>query len=342
MAVACGCAGARAQTPAAETGTAAPAPVRMNIVVTDKAGNPIAGLKQDDFKLTDNRQPVTIRSFGEHQAADSSAAGLLIVLDNLNADFNAVTTERLQIEGYFRRNGGKLANPAAVFVLNESGLDELTPVSNDGNSLADTLHQKMAQMPMTRVTTGVYAAEERLNTSLQALSTLGRYLQNIGGRKVVVWFGPGWPVIDTSDADIGPVQQKYFYDTAAELTRMLLDEQITIHSVSPVSSNNSPGDSHMKELRWEDFLKPLTKEKNGLPGNVALQVFAIHSGGTVVLGSNDAAKEVARCAQDAASWYTVTFDAQKASGPNTWHDVDVKVDKPQTKVRTENGYYAQP
>lgn len=75
---------------------------------------------------------------------------------------------------------------------------------------------------------------------------------------------------------------------------------------------------------------------------MALQVFALHSGGTVVLGSNDVAKEITRCAQDANAWYSLTFDAQKGGAPNTWHDVDVKIDKPQVKVRTENGYYAQP
>ncbi len=101
-------------------------------------------------------------------------------------------------------------------MLTESGLDELTPISADGNALADTLHQKMAEMRMARVKVGFYSAEERLNTSLQALSALGRYL-NVDGRKVVVWLGPGWPVIDSGEADIGPVQQQYFYSTAIDL-----------------------------------------------------------------------------------------------------------------------------
>ncbi len=89
-------------------------------------------------------------------------------------------------------------------------------------------------------------------------------------------------------------------------------------------------------------MKPLTKENKALPGHVALQVLALHSGGTVVSGSNDVAKEINRCAQDATAWYSVTFDSPKASAPNTWNDLDVKIDKPQVKVRTDNGYYAQP
>jgi VWFA-related protein len=345
-----------AQAPPAAAATETAVPIQFDVMVTDKAGNPIPGLKQEDFKLLDNRQPVTISSFADHEPGGGTPAAVLIVLDNLNADFEAVTTARLQIESYLKRNGGKLANPTGLFVLSSGGLDELTPISTDGNSLADTLHQKMAETRMDRSSLGVAGAEERLNTSLQAFSALGRYL-NVDGRKVVVWLGPGWPVIDSSQADIGPVQQQYFFSTVTDLSRMLRDEQITIHVVNLVGSVNS--NMHMasgvgnigqnsvqagsgSELSWEGFTKPLTRQNKAEPGYVALQVFAQHSGGTVVMGSNDVAKEIDRCARDATAWYSLTFDAQKAPAPNTWHDVDVKIDKPQVKVRTENGYYTQP
>ena len=364
----CGVSAVAQAVPAASTAETA-VPIQFEVMVTDKAGNPISGLKQEDFKLTDNRQPVTIHSFTERKAGDGSSAVLVIVLDNLNADFTSVTTERLQLEKYLQQNGGKLANPVGVFVLDEGGLEELAPISADGNALAGALHQKKAETTMTRTSVGFYGAEERLNTSLQALSTLGRHL-NVDGRKVVVWFGPGWPVIDTSEAIIGPEQQKYFYETAADISRMLREEQITIHSVSLVGSASGIGSTSttisnaagpngagsptmigsanggnsgvVKVLPWEDFMKPLSKQNKAEPGYVALQVFAVHSGGTVVAGSNDVAKEITRCAQDATAWYSLTFDSQKANGPNTWHDVDVKINKPQAKVRTENGYYAQP
>jgi len=345
-----------AQAPAAAPVAATAGPIQFDVMVTDKAGNPITGLKQDDFKLTDNKQPIAITSFQDHAAGSGTPAAVLIVLDNLNANFTAVTTERLQIEDYFRKNGEKLANPMGVFSLTTGGLDELTPISTDGNALADALHKKIADSPMSRTSADVYADEERLNTSLQALSALGRYL-NTDGRKVVVWLGPGWPVIDISEADVGPVQQQFFFSTVADISRMLRDEQITIHSVGMVGSGNvntravgrvgftDPTTAYTaggKELAWESFTKPLTQQNKAEPGYIALQVFALHSGGTVVSGSNDVAKEINRCAQDAAAWYTVTFEAQKATAPNTWHDVDVKTSQPKVKVRTENGYYAQP
>ncbi len=224
---------AQAAAPAAESA----GPIQLDVVVTDKAGNPITGLKQEDFTLLDNKQPVAIHAFTAHAAGDGTAAAVLVVLDNLNANFNTVTSERLQLEDYFKKNGGKLSNPMGVFALTEAGLDEMTPISSDGNALADALHKKVADSPMGRVSQGFYGAEERLNTSLQALSALGRYL-NVDGRKVVVWLGPGWPVIDSGQADIGPVQAKFFYETVVDLMRMLRDERITIHSVNMVGSGS--------------------------------------------------------------------------------------------------------
>jgi hypothetical protein len=62
----------------------------------------------------------------------------------------------------------------------------------------------------------------------------------------------------------------------------------------------------------------------------------------VVSGSNDITGEIEKCANDASAWYSMTFDPQRPDAPNTWHDVVGKVDKPGVKVRTINGYYAQP
>src|ERR1700756_4604447 len=45
--------------------------IRLDVVVTDKSGNPVAGLKQQDFTLRDNREPGKIVSF---QAFDGVTA----------------------------------------------------------------------------------------------------------------------------------------------------------------------------------------------------------------------------------------------------------------------------
>jgi VWFA-related protein len=59
----------RSQTPAPPTTLQAGTQlVLVDVTVEDKRGNPIHGLTRNDFRLTDNHQPQTLRNFDEHTA----------------------------------------------------------------------------------------------------------------------------------------------------------------------------------------------------------------------------------------------------------------------------------
>jgi VWFA-related protein len=77
-------------------------------------------------------------------------------------------------------------------------------------------------------------------------------------------------------------------------------------------------------------------------GYLALQVLAAQSGGLVLNSSNDLEKLFASCVLDAKAYYTLSFDAPPADHPNEYHSLEVRVNKPDVKVRTRTGYYAQP
>ena len=333
---------ALAQAPPAAS-SSGPSRILLDVLVSDKAGNPVSGLTREDFKLLDSREPVTVRSFTAHAPGDGSENGMFVVIDNLNSGFGIATSELLQLETYLDKSG-KLSLPVAVFLLTDSGILQVTQFSANGPEVADRLRHTKATVVPARLKSGFRADQERMNTSLNSFTKLVAGLGSIYGHKVVVWLGPGWPVIDSSEADFGPQQQAFCYTTAINISNALREEQIIVDLVSQVGSVTASGanEENGRELFWESFLKPLTKETKAEAGYLALQVFAIYSGGTVVLGSNDLGKEIARTAQDATSWYTLTFDSEKAPAPNTWYDVEVKIDKPQVKVRTTNGYYAQP
>jgi len=328
---------------AAPTPLAGAGPITLDVVVTDKAGNPIAGLKQEDFSLLDNKQPAAIRSFAAHELGapgeKSDAVGLFLLIDDVNADFNIVSTVRTQIENYLRADGGHLAMPLGIFLLTDTGLTQVTPVSTDGNALASALHQKDGQLHQIPRSAGFYGGEERLEISLQGIATLGQYLGKADGRKLVVWIGPGWPIFDNPNVMISPQQQRKLFSTVVELSSMLREAGITIDSVDPLGPSDA---ASARNFLWESFMKPVAKPSKADPGNLALQVFAMHTGGTVEAGSNDITGEITRCAKDAKAWYSLSFDPQKTDTPNAWHDVQVKVDRPNVKVRTDNGYYAQP
>ena len=319
-----------------------PGPVTLDVVVTDKRGQPVAGLQQSDFSLLDDKQPAAIRSFQAHDlsaAQQNAPQTMILLIDDVNANFSVVSIARTQIENFLRSNGGKLAIPVGIYLLTDNRIEAIAPPGTEGNAIANVLHQKDGELHDIPRSAGFYGAEERAQISLQALGTLGAALGNVEGRKLVVWIGPGWPIFDNPNVIISPQQQRNFFSAIVGLSGMLRQSGITIYSIDPIG----PADAaSARNFLWESFNKPVTKPSKANPGNLALQVFATHSGGTVESGSNDISGEIARCAADASIWYSITFDPQRADSPDTWHDLTVKIDKPGLKVRTSNGYYAQP
>jgi VWFA-related protein len=329
------------QPPSAEQPPAPSGPIRLEVVVTDKGGHPIPGLQQSDFSLFDNKQPVIIRSFAAHtiDAPGDDPEALILLIDNVNTNFNVVSTVRTQIENFLHSNGGRLPIPTAIFLLTDTGLSEVSPASTDGTAIASVLHEKEGELRSITRSTGFYGAQERTQLSLQCLERLTTYLNGATGRKLVVWIGPGWPIFDNPNVLISPQQQRNFFSAIVELNTMLRQADVTIDSLDPVGPADAASPHN---FLWQSFTKPVTKPTKADPGDLALQVFALHSGGTARWGTNDLAGEMAGYVKDGSAWYTITFDPQRSDTPDAWHDVLVKLDKPDLRVRTSNGYYGQP
>lgn len=72
--------------------------IAVDVVVTDKKGNPVPGLQQQDFTVLDDKQPQKILSF--HATEESSKAAAppvqaILLLDTVNASYISVGYERL-------------------------------------------------------------------------------------------------------------------------------------------------------------------------------------------------------------------------------------------------------
>jgi hypothetical protein len=109
--VVCAAVWARAQQTAAPptAGMSADAGRRigLKVVVTDKAGNPVAGLTQQDFALLDSKQSAAIVAFhaysGAAQASDSPTQAI-VVLDTANMDYTTVARSQVGIDRFLREN----------------------------------------------------------------------------------------------------------------------------------------------------------------------------------------------------------------------------------------------
>lgn len=316
-------------------------PMELDVVVTDKAGHPVSGLQQSDFTLLDDKLPAAITSFHAFDNSDPSInpTQVILLVDEVNTTFSAISTERDQLQNFLLQNQGHLQFPVSMIFLTDTGMQSLNKPTTDGNALNDQLKQKQSELRSITRSTGFYGAAERMQISLQGLQTVATAAANVPGRKLLVWISPGWPIMNNPDVYVSEKQQKSFFGVIVELSNSLRQSHVTLYSVDPLGAAAA---AQIRNAEWRDFVKPVRNANHAEPADLALQAIATQSGGEVLFGSNDVASEISKFVQDGTAWYALTFDPQRADAPNTWHDLEVKLDKAGLKVRTRNGYYAGP
>jgi len=78
------------------------------------------------------------------------------------------------------------------------------------------------------------------------------------------------------------------------------------------------------------------------PGDLALPVLAIHSGGRALEIPGDLGDEIASCIAEASSYYTLSFNPVSAKHVDEYHELAVHMDQRELRARTSAGYYAEP
>jgi VWFA-related protein len=210
--------------------------------------------------------------------------------------------------------------------------------TRDGNTLADSLNSNQSGLRAIDRAQGFYGDAERLQLSLSALDRLAANEATQPGRKLVVWLGPGWPLLSGPEVELGPKDQEWLFRNIVSLSTALRVARVTLYNV------NQPGmDEPLDRMfYYQNFLKGVGSATKVQNGDLALQVLAVQSGGRVFNTSNDIAKSIATCLGDARVFYTLSFDAPVANYPNEYHSLQVKISKPGLTARTRAGYYAQP
>jgi VWFA-related protein len=326
--------------------TAAPPPVSkdrqlmLDVMVTDKSGTPVSGLQQADFTVLDDKIPQKITSFRPVGGGETAAqAEILLVVDEVNTAYNRVTYEREGIHKFLSRNGGKLTYPVSLAYFSDTGTEIMNGSSKDGEKLLASFDQHQTPQRSVSRSSAAYGALERMQLSLDTLNSLAQKEAAKPGRKLIVWIGPGWPILSGPNVDLDRKEEDKLFAAIVSLSDTLRRGRITLYCIDPLGLANTTG---YYESYYRSFLKPVSEAKNAQPGNLALQVLAVQSGGLVLNASNDVASEIDLCAADANAFYTLTVDAAPADRPHQYRAVDVKVQGSGLTVRTRGGYYSHP
>ena len=316
-------------------------PLTLDIVVTDKKGVPISGLQQQDFTVEVDKKPLPVTSFKAIEAAKAGTDSVQIILliDTVNTRFTHVAYERQEIDRFLKQNNGQLAQPVTLVVLSDTDTKITPQPTRDGNQLASFLAQAESNLRDIGRDTGFYGAVEQFQLSTTALQRLAAYEDTRPGRKLLVWIGPGWPLLSGPEVELTGKEQQQLFASDVSLTSALRQARITLSSVDPLGTADAVS---YRTFFYKEFTKGVTAPSKMQIGNLALQVLALNSGGRVMNSNNDVAKEIAAAVSDAQAFYTVVINPPPAEHPDEYHNITVTTDKPGLTARTRTGYYAQP
>jgi len=313
--------------------------VHLDVVVTDEKGMPVRGLTESDFKLLDNGKPSPILSFHAYNAVVHQPAppvSVALVLDTINIQFRHVAYIRQEVAKFLRQNGGHLGHPVSILFLTDTEVRVLAQPSFDGNALAAKLDSADSRLRDITLRAGDYGQDERYQDSLQLFQTVVNDLARIPGRKLLIWLGPGWPMLNSPEwGQPSAKDQRALFSFIVSLSTKLREEQIAVYSVAY-------GEPDAYTYLYQSYLKGVRSPYQTTADNLALKVLATQSGGSVVFPTNDVAVGIDSCIQDANSFYRLSFRPPHAVRPNEYHVLKVQVDKPKVTARTNAGYYNDP
>jgi VWFA-related protein len=155
----------------------------------------------------------------------------------------------------------------------------------------------------------------------------------------VIWISPGWPLLSGPRVQLTGKEQEGLFKTIVALSDAMRQSRITLYSIDPLGLSDSRG---LRALRYQNYVKGVKRASQVSIGNLALQVLAEQSGGRAIQYDNDIGSEIVTSIADTSAYYVVSFDGLPGDGPNEYHALEMKIDKPGLKARTRAGYYAQP
>lgn len=209
--------------------------IQLDLVVTDAADKPVSDLQPWDFKVLDNGQPrkiLTFRSYNETAAKPDPPVEVILVLDTVNLPFSQVAIVRSQVEQFLRQDGGHLKQPVLLVLYTNAGVRVQQRPTLDGNAEADVVNQIKGTVRTIDPAMGGDGMVERFALSVHQLASIAENEALQAGRKLLIWVGPGWPMLNQPTDVYSEKDQRRNFDGVVELSTKLREARMPVYSVS--------------------------------------------------------------------------------------------------------------
>lgn len=338
--------------------------VVLDVVATNRAGQPVDGLTAGDFEVLEEGQPQRIRSFetpSAHTLAATAPAAnkaaafdpaqpasfgqspvTILVLDQLNTHFADSSFARRALHDYLAGRPALLAQPTTLLTVGDKHFKLLQPFTRDRDALLHALAVAPVEYPWRLEVYGKteYGPVERLDESIRALEEMAQSYAQIPGRKNVVWVGGGFPTIDPSTIDGDDALE--VKGALEHLTDVLLDNRVTLYAVDPGSS--APGMTEITDTTQMEFLMAagdgVSHNFDPFGASDDFDRLGPVTGGRVVRGRNDIGAQIRAAVDLGRHYYTLSYSPTSADeSAAQFRKIRVICRRPGVTVATRGGYY---
>ncbi len=318
--------------------------IYLDVLATQKSGQPLTGLKAGDFALLIDKKPEKITSFAEISAKDHPVEAIVLI-DSINTDYDVVSQVRQQLDQFLRANGGKLPLPTALAVLTSRGVEMQGSYSTDGKLLDAALSKYTIGLREIRRSAGMVGYAERLEDSQNAMRLLATYELSRPGRKLILWISPGWRLLSGPEVQLSYDQLVSVFNAVTWLSSRLRQGQVTVYCLDPLGVE----EPIQEVFYYQQFLAGVKNPGAVQLGDLGLQVIATQTGG-LVLNSPDIAQLLTQCMAENMDYYRMAFEPPPSKGRDRYkgvdlgefHSVKLSVGQPDVTVHTSTGYYLRP
>jgi VWFA-related protein len=302
--------------------------VLTDVTVTDKQGNPIAGLTENDFQLLDNGKPQRLASFEEHrqqapQLPEASAPPGHFSNDYLRhppAQVNALlfdtTTigivDQMQLFQQMKQfvNNLPAGEPVAVFTRAGSVTIELAGFTDDHATLLAAIQKAIPRLQRPGA---------RMASDLDTLQQIATYMYQIPGRKNLLWFTSGSNMLlgpDPASVIMDPGARRAIYD-------LLESERIAIY----------PIDARGLTVVFGGAIMVIARQQ------MQMRQDAAATGGAAYVNTNGLALAAQHILATDGNYYTLSYRPNNLKSNSKWHRVEVKLVDARYELSYRHGYF---
>jgi VWFA-related protein len=188
-----------------------------------------------------------------------------------------------------------------------------------------------------------YYGEDRAFRTVRALTAIAGHLQQIPGRKNLIWVSGSFPVALDGDSVALPKKSgprelgKDKRDSWPELERAARALSKANLAIYPVDARGL--------IAAQEYSGPLAKPELRNPDTseiARMQVLADRTGGRAFFNNNDLAAALRRALDDARMTYVVGYYPSHHDWKGRFRKIDLRVNRPDVELHYRRGYFAQP